>query len=114
MALVFLRAPFLPCPFPPLNEPLQINLPFGALSLTAITLFLPFHPPLGARGNDDRSPFQKWLDIDWIGVVLSLGAVTCIIMALQWAGVTRPWKDGAVIALFVLVSIHSHVYIHGY
>lgn len=83
----------------------QINLPIGALSIITVTFLLPKYPPLGSSTDDDRTILQKWLQIDWIGSILSLVAVTCFIIPLQWGGVTKPWDDPPVIALFVLSGV---------
>lgn len=40
--------------------------------------------------------------MDWVGGTLVLGAVTCLVLGLQWGGNTKPWSDGAVIATLVL------------
>jgi hypothetical protein len=35
--------------------------------------------------------------IDWVGAILVAGAVTSLVLALQWGGNTKPWDDKAVI-----------------
>jgi len=47
---------------------------------------------------------QKWLLMDWVGSVLSVGMITSLLLPLQWGGVTREWNDRVIIALFVTVS----------
>ena len=35
--------------------------------------------------------------MDFVGVTLVAGAVTCLVLALQWGGNMKPWGDKAVI-----------------
>lgn len=43
--------------------------------------------------------------MDFIGTVLFLGAICCLTLALQWGGVTKPWRSPRVIALLVVFGI---------
>lgn len=42
----------------------------------------------------------KTLSLDWIGCVLMLAIITCLVLPLQWGGVVYPWSDGRVIGTF--------------
>lgn len=42
------------------------------------------------------------LSCDLPGIVLSVASLVCFVLALEWAGVTKPWTDGSVIAVLVL------------
>ncbi|CCA70689.1 probable DHA14-like major facilitator; ABC transporter [Serendipita indica DSM 11827] len=55
--------------------------------------------------SDRRSLFEKILSLDWAGASLSIVAVTCLLLALQWAGVSRPWNDKVIIILFVVFAV---------
>ncbi|KAK7039735.1 major facilitator transporter-like protein [Favolaschia claudopus] len=84
-----------------------INLPLGGVSITGAS------PPLGADPNK-----RSWADVleqtrrmDFVGAILSAGAVTCLILALQWGGNTKPWDDKAVIITFVFAGVLTAVYI---
>jgi hypothetical protein len=35
--------------------------------------------------------------LDFVGATLVAGAVTCLVLALQWGGNTKPWNDKSVI-----------------
>jgi hypothetical protein len=48
---------------------------------------------------------QKWLKVDWIGTILCLGMVCSLLLPLQWGGVTKPWNDKTVIALFCVFAV---------
>ncbi|KAG8794817.1 hypothetical protein FRC17_008229, partial [Serendipita sp. 399] len=82
-----------------------INLPFGGVSLAAVFAFLPFHPPLPSALHQNKTLFQKWVSMDWIGTILALGMTVSLLLPLTWGGVTRPWNDRVVIALFVLAGV---------
>jgi len=49
--------------------------------------------------------------LDWIGAVLTLGAVTSLLLALQWGGNTKPWKDPTIIALFVSSGVLCIIFV---
>lgn len=39
--------------------------------------------------------------MDFAGATLFLGAICCLILALQWGGQTLPWSSSTVIGLFI-------------
>lgn len=81
-----------------------INLPVGGVALVAITFLLKASPPLGSEGKDQswKGRLRQTLRLDWIGATLVLGAVTCLVLGLQWGGNTKPWSSAAVIVTLVL------------
>lgn len=81
-----------------------INLPFGGISIVAALLFQPSNPPPPNPLYDSKTMLQRWLALDWVGAFLSVATVVCLLLPLQWGGVTRPWNDKAVIALFVVFA----------
>ncbi|KAK4051704.1 hypothetical protein OIO90_004654 [Microbotryomycetes sp. JL221] len=90
-----------------------INLPVGGVTLAVIFFTLKATPPLGADLTK-RSPkdlFHQCLQIDWIGSFLILAAVTCLVLALQWGGNTKPWKSAAVLVPLILSIITGFVLI---
>jgi hypothetical protein len=74
-----------------------INLPVGALA-TAI-IFFTFSTPQSQRNHPDRkaSAREKFLQMDFPGLVLIVGSIQCLLMALYWGGVTKPWDSNDVI-----------------
>ncbi|KAJ7106969.1 major facilitator superfamily domain-containing protein [Mycena epipterygia] len=74
-----------------------INLPIGGLSFAVVTFALPVAPPLGADLTK-CSLMNQILHMDFVGAILVMAAVTCLVLALQWGGNTKPWGDTAVIA----------------
>jgi MFS family permease len=65
-----------------------VNLPLGAIALTAVSTRL--HLPI--RKSDKN--------IDYIGAALLAAAVTPIILATVWGGVTYPWGSTTIYSLF--------------
>lgn len=48
---------------------------------------------------------QKWLSLDWVGGIISVGMICSLLLPLQWGGVTRAWNDKVVIALFCVFGV---------
>ncbi|KAF7290179.1 Major facilitator transporter-like protein [Mycena indigotica] len=84
-----------------------INLPFGGVSLTVVTFLLKASPPLGSDPAQRtwRHLRDQVLRMDYLGMLLASAFVTCLILALQWGGNTKPWNDAAVIVTFVLFGV---------
>jgi len=75
-----------------------INLPLGAA--VAITLLLSMKPP-----KQSPRAGMTWREVlfqmDPLGVAFLLGASLCLLLALQWGGVEKPWNDSSVIGCLV-------------
>ncbi|ORY11724.1 major facilitator superfamily domain-containing protein [Clohesyomyces aquaticus] len=74
-----------------------INLPVGAFTFVALVFF--FNPPVRAVEQDGIGHRIKRLDI--VGAVLFIPGIVMILIALQWGGITYPWKSATIIGLFV-------------
>lgn len=77
-----------------------INLPLVSLSFVLITwLFnLPFE-------SEKSKISEKLARIDYLGVVLVVGSVICLLLALTWGGTMYPWNSGQIIALFCIFVV---------
>ncbi|KAG7097372.1 hypothetical protein E1B28_004722 [Marasmius oreades] len=86
-----------------------INLPIGAVTLLVIALFFtaPRRPKSSHIENwrDGLKKFDSW------GTVAFLPAVICLLLALQWGGTTYPWRNGRIIALFVIFGVLITVFV---
>ncbi|KAE9406660.1 transporter [Gymnopus androsaceus JB14] len=90
-----------------------INLPIGGVSVTAVTFLLKASPPLGSdpTKRSTKDLLRQVLGLDYVGAVLVAGAVTCLVLALQWGGNTKPWGDKAVIISFVFAGVLTVAFI---
>lgn len=78
-----------------------INLPSGALSL-AITAFA---LRLEQRDRPRLTLREKLAELDLVGNVLFVPSLTCLFLALSWAGTTYAWNSKIVIGLFVAFAL---------
>ncbi|GMK56868.1 hypothetical protein CspeluHIS016_0307080 [Cutaneotrichosporon spelunceum] len=85
-----------------------VNLPFGGLALFLQLIVQPALPPMGMKASYNgysRVMFGQLARCDWGGAIISMGWACCLILGLQWAGLTRPWNDGGVITCLVLAVV---------
>ncbi|RYP74742.1 hypothetical protein DL771_002806 [Monosporascus sp. 5C6A] len=89
-----------------------INLPIGFVSILVTVSF--FREP---ERESTKMPIREKLStLDPIGSCILIGAITCLILALQWGGITLPWSDSKVwgcllgfvltMAVFIALQIH--------
>jgi len=78
---------------------------YSRLNSAVTAIILLFY--LKIEGKQDRnSTFRdKIAQLDILGNVLFVGSIICLLLALQWGGVTYAWGSGRIIALFVLFGI---------
>lgn len=83
----------------------------GAFAATVI--FLTLSVPDTARNLIDRSlPLREiFLQMDLPGLVLTVGAIQCLLLALYWGGVTKPWSSNDVIGTLVGFGLLSLAFI---
>lgn len=82
-----------------------INLPIGALA--AFVILLTFKTPKAAKVVQATLK-EKLLHMDPIATMLTMGALACLLLALQYGGVTHAWDSSVVIGLlvgFVVIGI---------
>ncbi|KAF1847880.1 MFS general substrate transporter [Cucurbitaria berberidis CBS 394.84] len=79
-----------------------INLPIGGLSIFIIAFL--FKTPTAATPSPTPL-LQKILALDFNGMLLSVAALCCFTLALQWGGVAKPWSDGSVIGSLVAFAV---------
>jgi hypothetical protein len=46
-----------------------------------------------------------FLKLDPIGTVIFVPAIVCLLLALQWGGVTYEWSNSRIIAIFVVFGV---------
>ncbi|KAG6001557.1 hypothetical protein E4U21_004097 [Claviceps maximensis] len=92
-----------------------INLPFGAVTALFIIVFLKLPAPRptatnkeGAAGGEQSQRGTLWEQLrsfDLLGTFLFIPGVVSLLLALQWGGTKYAWKDGRIIALFVVFAV---------
>jgi MFS family permease len=75
-----------------------INLPIGGVAAVAVLFF--FHLP-GAALPPKMPLTKKLLHLDPVGFAVVMGAITCFILGLQYAGSSHAWNSSQVIGLLV-------------
>ena len=77
-----------------------INLPLGILSLILIVLFY------------KESPVHQKQKIDWLGAITLIGAVVCLMFALELGGQKYDWDSYFILSLFAGFTILSIVFLY--
>ncbi|ROV90081.1 hypothetical protein VMCG_09794 [Cytospora schulzeri] len=77
-----------------------INLIIGAALLPTYFIVIPPADPI-----PEKTSVQKLALLDWVGTLLSVGAMVTLIVAINFGGVMYPWKSGAIIALFSVSGV---------
>ncbi|KAL1880852.1 hypothetical protein Plec18167_003387 [Paecilomyces lecythidis] len=77
-----------------------INLLIGAVCAPAYIFLLPSKDPRPGVYLKDR-----FKEIDVVGSILQMAALTTFILAISWGGVTYPWNSGQIIGLFVASGV---------
>ncbi|KAJ7222993.1 major facilitator superfamily domain-containing protein [Mycena haematopus] len=90
-----------------------INLPLGGVSICGVVFLLKASPPLGAdlTKRSYRDILHQTQRLDFVGATLIAAAMTCLVLALQWGGNTKPWADKAVIICFVFAGVLTAAYV---
>ncbi|CAK5269530.1 unnamed protein product [Mycena citricolor] len=85
----------------------------GGVSLLGVTTLLKSSPPLGSDPSTRSwsELLHQTMHMDFIGATLVAGAVTSLVLALQWGGNTKSWGDKDVIICFVFAAILTVVFI---
>lgn len=88
-----------------------INLPVGAVSVAII--FFTFSTPKSQVESEARKvPMkEKILQMDLPGTFIILIAIICLLLALQWGGISKAWNSGSVIALLVMFVVLSIAFV---
>ena len=82
-----------------------INLPVGGIAAAAVVFLLPAHPPPENERLNGMTFRQKLAQLDYIGSVMILGIITCLLMALADGGNKYAWSNWRIIFEFVLGGV---------
>lgn len=83
-----------------------LNLLVGAVCAPVYFLLLPDFKPLAGVPLMER--FGR---LDYLGTVLSIGSMICIILAMNLGGVTWTWESGKSIALFIVSGVLAILFV---
>ncbi|WP_022918764.1 MDR family MFS transporter [Ruania albidiflava] len=78
-----------------------INLPLGALAITAVSIFL--HLPARRTGTRPR--------LDYLGMALLAGATTALVLASTWGGSTYDWASPQILGLIAAFVVLGAVFV---
>ncbi|KAI9685961.1 MAG: hypothetical protein M1820_010699 [Bogoriella megaspora] len=87
-----------------------INLAFGAVTATAVLLFM-------AKQDPEKNPRwslsirEKIKELDLIGLVAFWPTIICLLLALQWGNSEYHWRNARIIVLFVLSGLGFGVFV---
>jgi hypothetical protein len=76
--------------------------------MACILIFQPTTPPLGRAATYkgyNRAMIWQVAKCDWLGAAIVMGWGCCIILFMQWGGVTKSWSSGPVITTIVLSAV---------
>lgn len=96
------------------------DLPIGAITIAVVTFVLG-PQPAGKMSESvesfTRAKVARWTrgkwnptvdsyffrlaSLDWVGSVIMLGLITCLVLALQWGGIQYAWSSGPVVGTLV-------------
>ncbi|KAL8739184.1 MAG: hypothetical protein Q9181_000075 [Wetmoreana brouardii] len=77
-----------------------MNLVIGGVFAPVYAFMLPSFDPKPAQSFPTRAK-----QFDYMGSILSVGTMVCIIMAISFGGTTYAWGSGQIIALFVVAAV---------
>lgn len=85
-----------------------INLPIGAITFGCVALFL---GNTTGRSYVSLSFTEKLRRMDIPGTCVFVPAIICLVLALQWGGLTYAWSDGPVVACLVMFALLIAIFI---
>jgi hypothetical protein len=74
------------------------NLPVGAAAFILLFIFLKLPKSYTNRGIGFWNKIKL---LDFPGIALIIGAVFCLVLALQWGGQEKPWNSRDIIGLLI-------------
>lgn len=80
-----------------------INLPCGAI--VAVLLIFGLHIPSDMLQKQPTTWKEKVSRLDLLGLFFFLPSIICLLLALQWGGVTYNWSNARIIVLLILAAL---------
>ncbi|KAI0594167.1 major facilitator superfamily domain-containing protein [Biscogniauxia sp. FL1348] len=88
-----------------------INVPAGVCVLVIIFLFVDVSGSSSNQASRNLPLREKIRHMDFLGLVLFLGAICCLLLVLTWGGQAYPWDDGHIIGLFVAFGVLTAIFV---
>ncbi|KAF3055559.1 putative HC-toxin efflux carrier TOXA [Daldinia childiae] len=82
-----------------------INVPAGACVLIIIFFFVNISGSSLNQTTRNLSIYEKIRHMDFVGLILFLGSICCLLLVLTWGGQAYPWNNGRIIGLFVVFGV---------
>ena len=79
-----------------------INFPFGGITALLILVGCKIMEPADKLGRPWRSSLQEF---DWVGFLLWVPTIICLMLLLRFGGTEYGWEDGPMVALYVITTI---------
>ena len=73
-----------------------LNIPIVIVATTGIIIFMSVHQP----SNPMKSSLEQLSNLDYIGPLLFVPAIVCLLLALQFGSTTHAWLSHRVVGLF--------------
>ena len=78
-----------------------VSIIYATVALIGTAVF--YFPPPRPRNDYDKSRWQQFLELDFVGIILYAGGLTSFLLGLSWAGTTtHPWRSASVVAPIVI------------
>ncbi|KAF2235245.1 MFS general substrate transporter [Viridothelium virens] len=79
-----------------------INLPLGAVAVVLVAFFIkiPRDPEYASL-----KPVELLAKLDMMGMAVLIASIICLLLALQWGGVTYAWHNARIIVLLILAIL---------
>lgn len=87
-----------------------INLPIGGVVILAIAFVLPATVDNPACNSLTRK--EKFRQLDIMGNLVFIPSLTCLFIALGWAGIKYPWNSPIIIGLLVTFAVLLGAFIY--
>lgn len=84
-----------------------LNLCVGGLFAPVYLFLLPGFDPRGFDPKGAQKLADRFKEFDYVGAVLSVATLVCIIMATNFGGTLYAWDNGRIITLFVLTGVFA-------
>ncbi|KAJ5671166.1 hypothetical protein N7507_000293 [Penicillium longicatenatum] len=78
-----------------------IIIPIGVL-IIAVVFFSLGHIRQSGNAHNSKGSLKR---IDWIGFAINVPMTLCLVLALQWAGITYSWGNWRIILLLVIAAL---------